>query len=284
MQRGKQIRLFYVSGQHNGIVRAELLNWTGYAYSAPRSALHLLGAKDDAKGAGVYFLLCKSDEQEDRFQVYVGETMNGISRMDDHDEKTTLTKTHCSYLEYRLYQIIKQETAYKFDNKKPLNDYTGRLSDADISDMETFIDNLRFVLPALGCQVLSPIANKPANTSEQYLSPIEEEFLLKNSDGKVYATAYIRDGIFIVRAGSKGKFEFSPSVYGSIRKNRETLIEKKKIVLEGDLVVLTEDIPFTSSSTPATMLMGAPVSGPQNWVVKSSPNMTYKQWEASRTN
>ena len=36
--RGKQIRLFYTTGQHNGVIRAELLNWTGYVYSAPRSA------------------------------------------------------------------------------------------------------------------------------------------------------------------------------------------------------------------------------------------------------
>lgn len=296
--RGKQIRLFYTTGQHNGVIRAELLNWTGYVYSAPRSAIYLLAQKPDALRAGVYFLLSRSDEAEERYRVYVGETANGIARMSDHDEKkdfwdtvilvqckdTTLTKTHCSYLEYRLYQIITQETIYDTENARALRDYTGELSDADISDMETFIDNLRFVLPALGCQVLTPIASKPAVDTVGEPAPIEAEFMLNSSDGVVNATAFIRDGIFTVRAGSRGRLTFQPSVYDSIRKNRATLIDKGKIIEhpDTDSVELVADVSFTSTSTPATMLMGSPVSGPFYWKVLGQPNVSYKDWELSK--
>ena len=61
--RGKQIRLFYTTGQHNGVIRADLFGWTGYVYSAPRSAMHLLEQDADALEAGVYFLLSRSDGQ-----------------------------------------------------------------------------------------------------------------------------------------------------------------------------------------------------------------------------
>ena len=297
--RGKQIRLFYTTGQHNGVIRAELLNWTGYVYSAPRSAIYLLAQKPDALRAGVYFLLSRSDEAEERYRVYVGETANGIARMSDHDEKkdfwdtvilvqckdTTLTKTHCSYLEYRLYQIITQETIYDTENARALRDYTGELSDADISDMETFIDNLRFVLPALGCQVLTPIASKPAVDAVGSPAPVEAEFTLNSSDGVVNATAFIRDGIFTVRAGSRGRLTFQQSVYDSIRKNRETLIEKGKIIEhpDSDSVELVADVSFTSTSTPATMLMGSPVSGPFYWKVLGQPTVSYKDWESSKS-
>lgn len=299
MQRGKQIRLFYTTGQHNGVIRAELLNWTGYVYSAPRSAIYLLAQKPDALRAGVYFLLSRSDEAEERYRVYVGETANGIARMSDHDEKkdfwdtvilvqckdTTLTKTHCSYLEYRLYQIITQETIYDTENARALRDYTGELSDADISDMETFIDNLRFVLPALGCQVLTPIASKPIVDAVGSPAPVEAEFTLNSSDGVVSATAYIRDGIFTVRAGSRGRLTFQQSVYDSIRKNRATLIEKGKIIEhpDSDSVELIADVSFTSTSTPATMLMGSPVSGPFYWKVLGQTTVSYKDWESSKS-
>lgn len=297
--RGKQIRLFYTTGQHNGVIRADLFGWTGYVYSAPRSAMHLLEQDVDALEAGVYFLLSRSDEQNEVYRVYVGETMNGMARMNDHVKKkdfwdtvvlvqckdTTLTKTHCSYLEYRLYQIISQETAYTLDNARELRDYTGRLSAADISDMETFIDNLRFVLPALGCQVLTPIASKPVDDAVGSPASVEAEFMLNSSDGVVNATAFIRDGIFTVRAGSRGRLTFQPSVYDSIRKNRATLIDKGKIIEhpDTDSVELVADVSFTSTSTPATMLMGSPHSGPANWKVLGQPSVSYKDWESSKS-
>ncbi|WP_017396720.1 GIY-YIG nuclease family protein [Acinetobacter haemolyticus] len=87
-KRGRQIRLFYVDGQHNGIVRAELMNWTGYVYAAPRASLKQLLEKEDAYGSGIYFLISKSQELEGRYSVYVGETVNGIQRMQHHDYNT----------------------------------------------------------------------------------------------------------------------------------------------------------------------------------------------------
>ncbi|ENV58329.1 hypothetical protein F951_00658 [Acinetobacter soli CIP 110264] len=296
-KRGRQIRLFYVDGQHNGIVRAELMNWTGYVYAAPRASLKQLIEKDDAHGSGIYFLISKAQELEGKYSVYVGETVNGIQRMQHHEynkdfwdtvilvqsKDTTLTKTHCAYLEYQVYQFIKDKTLYGIENKQALKSYAGRLSDADISDMDTFLDNLSFVLPALGVNILTPVVKIPSQSNTQFASTIDEaieaEFFVLSRDKKVDAKAYIKDGIFYVRQGSIGKEQQTSSQHNFIINQRQSLIDKGMIRVIDEKIEFTHDVAFTSSSTPAAMLFGRPTSGPSTWKLLGESQISYKDWE-----
>lgn len=306
-KRGRQIRLFYVDGNHQGIVRAELMNWTGYVYAAPRASLKHLMAKEDAHGSGIYFLMSKSQELEGKYSVYVGETVNGIQRMQNHDytkdfwdtvilvqcKDTTLTKTHCAYLEYQVYQFIKEKTLYQLENGRELKNYAGKLSDADISDMDTFLDNLSFVLPALGINVLTPIVtmtrshqrvDQVGSATIMQLDPvqdepIEAEFFILNREGTVNAKAYIKSGIFYVRQGSIGRTLQTESQHNFVINQRQSLIDKGMIHVNGEKIEFSQDISFTSTSTPAAMLFGRPTSGPATWKTIQQPQMSYKDWE-----
>ena len=40
--KGKTIKLFYEQGIHQGIIHAEMINWTGFVLVAPRTALSTL--------------------------------------------------------------------------------------------------------------------------------------------------------------------------------------------------------------------------------------------------
>lgn len=296
-KRGRQIRLFYVDGQHNGIVRAELMNWTGYVYAAPRASLKQLIEKEDAHGSGIYFLISKSQELEGRYNVYVGETVNGIQRMQHHDynkdfwdtvilvqcKDTTLTKTHCAYLEYQTYKFIKENTLYEIENKKEIKNYAGKLSDADISDMDTFLDNLSFVLPALGVNILTPVVKIPSQSNTQFAPIIDEaieaEFFILSRDKKVDGKAYIKEGVFYVRQGSIGKEQQTSSQHNFIINQRQSLIDKGMIRVVDDKIEFTQDVSFISTSTPAAMLFGRPTSGPSTWKLLGQPNISYKDWE-----
>lgn len=312
-KRGRQIRLFYVDGNHQGIVRAELMNWTGYVYAAPRASLKHLMAKEDAHGSGIYFLMSKSQELEGKYSVYVGETVNGTQRMQNHDytkdfwdtvvlvqcKDTTLTKTHCAYLEYQAYQFIKEKTLYQLENGRELNDYAGKLSDADISDMDTFLDNLGFVLPALGVNVLTPVVSttsrnqiikptgiQPADIEQSHTldlvqdEPIEAEFFILNPSHTVNAKAYIKGGVFYVRQGSIGKSKHSESQHNFVINQSQSLIDKGMIRVDSERVEFVQDVAFTSPSTPASILFGRPASGPATWKVLNQPTLTYKDWES----
>ena len=309
-KRGRQIRLFYVDGNHQGIVRAELMNWTGYVYAAPRASLKHLMTKEDAQGSGIYFLMSKSQELEGKYSAYVGETVNGIQRMQNHDytkdfwdtvilvqcKDTTLTKTHCAYLEYQAYQFIKEKTLYQLENGRELKNYAGRLSDADISDMDTFLDNLSFVLPALGVNILTPvvsttnthqITNPIDHTTVTQLDPvqdesIEAEFFIQNREGTVNAKAYIKGGVFYVRQDSIGKSKHSESQHNFVINQSQSLIDKGMIRLDGERIEFAQDVAFTSPSTPASILLGRPASGPATWKVLNQPSLTYKDWEIAQ--
>lgn len=301
-KRGRQIRLFYVDGQHNGIVRAELMNWTGYVYAAPRASLKQLLEKEDAHGSGIYFLISKSQELEGKYNVYVGETVNGIQRMQHHDynkdfwdtvilvqcKDTTLTKTHCAYLEYQVYKFIKEKTLYQIENKQELKSYAGRLSDADISDMDTFLDNLSFVLPALGVNLLTPVVKISSQLNTQLATTIDEaieaEFFVLSRDKKVDGKAYIKEGIFYVRQGSIGKEQQTSSQHNFIINQRQSLIDKGMIRVVDDKIEFTQDVSFTSTSTPAAILFGRPTSGPSTWKLLGQPQTSYKDWEENQIN
>ena len=48
---------------------------------------------------------------------------------------------------------------------------------------------------------------------------------------------------------------------------------------EGIKIEFTQDVSFTSTSTPAAMLFGRPTSGPSTWKLLGQPNISYKDWE-----
>ncbi|KAF5308440.1 hypothetical protein FQR65_LT18125 [Abscondita terminalis] len=259
-KRGRQIRLFYVDGQHNGIVRAELMNWTGYVYAAPRASLKQLIEKEDAHGSGIYFLISKAQELEGKYSVYIGETVNGILRMQHHDYNKDFWDT-VILVQLSTYQFIKKKTLYQLENKQELKNYAGKLSDADISDMETFFDNLSFVLPALGANVLTPITSIPDHHSNSILALKERgdvEFMLSSRDNKVAGQAYIKDGVFYVRQGSIGKKQQTQSQHNYIINQRQSLIDKGMIRIDDEKIEFTQDVAFTSIVTTSCDVIGHP--------------------------
>ena len=71
MAIGKSISLFLIDGTADGIVAAELSNWTGKGYKIPRSRLKDLSNRQDLKKAGMYFLFGR--DENDSEIVYIGE-------------------------------------------------------------------------------------------------------------------------------------------------------------------------------------------------------------------
>lgn len=161
-----------------------------------------------------------------------------------------------------------------------------------------------FVLPALGINVLTPVVStvsrgqivkpigiQPADIEQSHTiispldpvqdEPIEAEFFILNREGTVNAKAYIRDGVFYVRQGSIGKSKHSESQHNFVVNQSQSLIDKGMIRVDGERVEFTQDVAFTSPSTPAAMLFGRPASGSSTWKVLNQPHLTYKDWETA---
>ncbi|MBN1125186.1 MAG: hypothetical protein JXA82_09265, partial [Sedimentisphaerales bacterium] len=85
---GKSIRIFLVDGQPNGLLTAEIMNWTGKVIVAPRAQLAKLAERNDVRRTGTYLLVGPSPNVINRDCVYVGESDNVLSRIVDDHEKT----------------------------------------------------------------------------------------------------------------------------------------------------------------------------------------------------
>src|SRR5690625_7333826 len=55
MSTGRSIRLCLVDGTPNGLLTAEIMNWTGHVLTGPRSKLSELVQRPEAGRTGTYF-------------------------------------------------------------------------------------------------------------------------------------------------------------------------------------------------------------------------------------
>ena len=284
MAYGKSIELFLANGTADSLITAELSNWNGKAIKIPRIEVSDC-KRDDIKGAGVYFLFCK--EEDDSDSVYIGESETIQERLNQHirdynadKEKfywTTaviflgrdLNKALIRYLEDRFVQIARESKRYKVLTK---NTYGKTVTkESQTAAMEEFIGNVRILINALGYKVLEPTVHSDPN------STVDDEALflnLGNASGKGMITT---EG-FVLFAGAVLNEKTSEK---SLSKGAATLRKKHLASNKVKDFVSTEDILFSSSSAAADFVTGYSVSGPATW--KNAAGVTLKELEANAT-
>ena len=166
--KGRSIRLFLVDGTPSGIITAEIMNWTGHVMTAPRTRLPDFIKRSEIARTGVYFLTGVNPEEPTQTFVYVGESDNVAKRLVSHNKDETkefwdkvcvvtskdqnLTKAHARYLESRLISIVSAAGRASLVNST--SPEYGFLPEADLADMEFFIEQIRITLPVLGMDFL----------------------------------------------------------------------------------------------------------------------------------
>lgn len=284
MAYGKSIELFLANGTADSLITAELSNWNGKAIKIPRIEVSDC-KRDDIKGAGVYFLFCK--EEDDSDSVYIGESETIQERLNQHirdynadKEKfywTTaviflgrdLNKALIRYLEDRFVQIARESKRYKVLTKNTYGKTV--MKESQTAAMEEFIDNVRILINALGYKVLEPTVHNDPN------STVDDEALflnLGNASGKGMITT---EG-FVLFAGAVLNEKTSEK---SLSKGAATLRKKHLASNKVKDFVTTEDILFSNSSAAADFVTGYSVSGPATW--KNAAGVTLKELEAKAT-
>lgn len=284
MAYGKSIELFLANGTADSFITAELSNWNGKAIKIPRIEVSDC-KRDDIKGAGVYFLFCK--EEDDSDSVYIGESETIQERLNQHirdynadKEKfywTTaviflgrdLNKALIRYLEDRFVQIARESKRYKVLTKNTYGKTV--MKESQTAAIEEFIDNVRILINALGYKVLEPTVHNDPN------STVDDEALflnLGNASGKGMITT---EG-FVLFAGAVLNEKTSEK---SLSKGAATLRKKHLASNKVKDFVTTEDILFSSSSAAADFVTGYSVSGPATW--KNAAGVTLKEREAKAT-
>ncbi len=164
MPVGRSVGLFLADGTPHGPVVAGIGNWSGKVIAGPRSRIAELLRRPEASRTGVYIQVGPDPDRPGELLGYIGEADDVAARMRHHlrsDSKDffervafvvssddSLTKAHARYLESRLIRLTRDAgTVVLVNDTAP---EFNRLPEADRADMETFIEQLRLILPLVG--------------------------------------------------------------------------------------------------------------------------------------
>lgn len=302
---GKQVLLYLVDGKPGGLRTAEIANWTGHVVAAPRLDVKRLMGRDEAMRTGVYLLLGDGEVGADgvRSKLYVGESDEIASRLRQHLDKKDwwdrvviitsqaqaqqLTKSQVRYLESQLITRAKTTGRVAIDNGTDPG--FARLSEAETSNMNFFLEQLHVLLPAIGVDAFRGRPTAYAGSALQVPVPSSESpvFHLRHGKSGARATAQFVDGEFLVLEGSTAVATVAQSdthaqttaqSYRAIAATNQKLREEGVTVLDGALTRFVKDVPFSSPSTAGSVVLGRNCNGRTAW--KTESGMTFGQWES----
>jgi len=289
---GRSVRLYLADGKATGILTAEIMNWTGHVLAAPRTRFEGAYRREELKRTGVYLLIGPDDQGSDLPRVYVGEGDEIGKRLYSHNrdkdfwerfiavtsKDMNLTKAHVRYLEGRLLTLLKEAKKAEIENKD-LPQF-GLLPEADIADMETFLEEIQLVLPVVGVEVFrKPVAKKlPAEILADEIH-VDIRFELHNAKAGIRATAREDAGEFILEEGATGLLRESSSFHDRLRVLRDDALKTGQILaLDQTNFRVEQDISFGSPSAAAVFLFGTSRNGRTDWIV-SGRGINYGTWK-----
>ena len=279
MAYGKSVNLFLVNAKADSLVIATLLNWNATAVRIPRIEVGDC-TRDELLQPGVYFLIC-TDQDTGEKSVYIGEADNVRTRLMQHiqdynaeKEKyywnqaicftaPSLNKTPVRYLEKRSVELAKKANRYGVLTQQTYSNTI--ISESDKAGMEEFLDNMRIILGALGCEALEPldVHSKKGDADRKFYIQI----------GSVSAEGEATSDGFVVFKGATLNEKVSQKSVG------KKVAEKRKAMTDAGKIcnfTTTENLLFSSPSAAADFLMGYSVSGPATWKDKNGVSLKDK--------
>ena len=288
---GRSLELYFIDGKADGMLTAEVFNWTGHVLMAPRTQISDALSRKEASYTGIYILI---GERGGESLAYIGEAEDIGNRIRSHGTNkdwwdiavivtsaaNNLNKAHVKYLEARLVQLARAVGRVPLDNSNTPG--LPGLSEAGQSNMEVFLDYLLMVLPALRVDLFLSHRRPAMSTTRRTEQEGSQEFELNARMHDLKATAVLEGSDFVVQKGSQARSDWSEGSsehhYGRLHAE---LVRTGVLRQEDGHRVFAEDYAFRSPSAAAAVVNGRPASGPTEWKVKGE-NRTYKEWEADR--
>jgi hypothetical protein len=282
---GRKLTVFMLDGTATGPKTVEIGNWSGRAIFSPRASLKGLLRRGEFAAQGIYLLQSESEDDKYDSSVYIGEAEELSVRLRQHiadrdfesvvcfsSRDEGLTKAHIKYLEAKLIQIARDADTSRVENEKMPKG--ARLSEAEASDMDYFIEQIKLILPVVGIRSL--VIAAPHSVSHIPPSIGALEYVVKSTELKARMVEV--DGGFVVRAGSEAAVVTSKSIAPGWLNIRKKLIEASVLKKSGDRYVFSEDATFSSPSAASSVVLGRQTPGPISWVLPDG--RTYKDAQA----
>ena len=270
MATSKKLEIIYYNGQPDGVrsVRRHLSTITTYVI--PRPLLSEAKKISGITRPGIYYLINENDENKIA-QIYIGQTRNGITRLDDHNrskdfwnkaimflaDNKTFSLDMISGLEE--YAIIKAHEAkrYKVENSvKPKYE----IDEYDLPSIEEVYDEIQFVMATLGYKM---------NDAKQ-----------TRNEAEIFHTT--RNGITAYGIYSGDKFQVledseiniaKPVSLPKYNRQREELLQKGDITVNGKKYILNVILEFNTPSGASDFVLGGSTNGWMEWKNKDGKTL-----------
>lgn len=265
---GKTIRLFLVDGTANGLITAELSNWTGIGVKVPRIKIKEYGSRLEFQKPGVYILIGKGDNNEDA--AYIGEAEIVVDRLIQQiankdfwneviffgSKDKYLNKASIKYLENRLHELALKAGRYSINQNIPTR---SELSEAEQAELEEFLAHVKVLTSTLGHKLFEAL--EETIESQEIKNQL---FYCRNGAGAESKGSPSTEG-FIVYKDSLFIIPEQASLADGIRIERQKMINEGILKNIGTFYQLTKDYIFTSSSRAASATLARSASGPLEW-------------------
>lgn len=270
MAISKKLEIIYHNGQPNGIrsIRRHLSTMTTYVI--PRPLLSEAKKLTGINRPGIYYLISENDDNKIA-QIYIGQTRNGVSRLDDHSrskdfwnkaimflaDSKTFSLDMISGLE--AYAIGKATDAKRYTVENTVNPRY-EIDEYDLPLIEEVYEEIKFIMATQGYKM------------ENSKTTLNEASILHTTRNGVHALGIYDGDQFEVLEGSQ--IDMSRKCHSEkVEKQRQTAVANGNIVKSGEKYILNVSIPFTSPSTAAMFALGGSTNGWTEWKSKDGKTL-----------
>ena len=295
--KGKTIKLFLLEGTADGVVSAEISNFTGKILTASRADLAKLSNRKELKNTGIYILARKDACSSNQTSIYIGRSKNLYGRLKQQDDDSkmlwnraalifskdrSLNQSQIHFLEEKLIKLAIDSNSTVVTNVQ--SGELPNLTDSDIVDMESFLDLVKLILPVVGFDYFMAT---PKTTDNILFFPQEKSavqdlplFYMNVLNTEAYAKKI--DGKFVVLKNSIARNHCVNSFADTYRKLRNKLIKEGKLSYDNlqKKLIFSEDVLFNTPTAAASVIAGSNLSGKTCFKIKDT-NLCYGDWDRS---
>ena len=270
MATSKKLEIIYHNGQPDGIrsIRRHLSTMTTYVI--PRPLLSEAKKITGINRPGIYYLINENDENKIA-QIYIGQTRNGVVRLDDHNrskdfwnkaimflaDSKTFSLDMISGLEEYAIMKAHESNRYKVENSvKPKYE----IDEYDLPSIEEMYEEIQFIMATQGYKM-----------DNAKMSMNEADIFQTSRKGIIARGVYGGDK-FQVLEGSEINLE-KPVHLEKYNRQRKELYEKGDIVKQGDKYVLTVTLEFNTPSGASDFVLGGSTNGWAEWKNKDGKTL-----------
>lgn len=263
MSISKKLETIYHNGQPDGIrsIRRTLSTMT--VYVIPRSLLSEAKNISGINRHGIYYLINESEDNKIA-QIYIGQTRNGIMRLDDHNrskdfwnkaimflgDSKTFSLDMISGLEKFAIVKAQESKRYTVENtvvpKYEIDEY-------DLSSVEEIYDEIQFIMATQGYKMTDA------------KSSIESKEILHTTRNGIKAFGVYDGEKFEVLEGSIIITKEYNSLPPTIKTMRDSAIKNKDLMYVNGELQLQKSMSFSSPSSAAMFVLGVSANGWTEW-------------------